>query len=39
MEEISTAFRLSVTSLADTNHIPVDRFHKGDRKSTSWVAT
>jgi len=32
MEKIGTAFRRSVRSFADTNHIPVVRFHKGDRK-------
>ena len=29
---MGTPFRRSVTSFADTNHIPVVRFHKGDRK-------
>ena len=32
MEKIGTAFRRPVRSFADTNHIPVVRFHKGDRK-------
>ena len=32
MEKIGTAFRRSVRSFADTHHIPVVRFHKGDRK-------
>lgn len=32
MEKIGTAFRRSVWSFADTHHIPVVRFNKGDRK-------
>jgi hypothetical protein len=32
MEKIGTAFRRSVRSFADDNHIPVVRFGKGDRK-------
>jgi hypothetical protein len=32
MEKISTAFRRSVWLYIEANHIPVVRFHKGDRK-------
>jgi hypothetical protein len=32
MERIGTAFRRAVTTFADTNHVPVVRFGKGDRK-------
>ena len=32
MEKMGTAFRRAVRGFADTNHIPVVRFHKGDRK-------
>ena len=32
MEKIGTAFRSSVRSFAEANHIPVVRFSKGDRK-------
>ena len=32
MEKIGTAFRRAVRDFADTNHIPVVRFGKGDRK-------
>lgn len=32
LEKIGTAFRRSVRSFADSNHIPVVRFAKGDRK-------
>jgi hypothetical protein len=32
MEKMGTAFRHAVTLFAETNHIPVVRFHKGDRK-------
>jgi len=32
MEKMGTAFRHSVTLFAETNHVPVVRFHKGDRK-------
>ena len=32
MEKMGTVFRRAVRGFADTNHIPVVRFHKGDRK-------
>jgi hypothetical protein len=32
MEKMGTSFRRAVRSFADTNHIPVVRFHKGERK-------
>jgi hypothetical protein len=32
MEKMGTAFRYAVTLFAQANHIPVVRFHKGDRK-------
>jgi hypothetical protein len=32
MEKIGTAFRRSVRLYLEDNHIPVVRFHKGDRK-------
>ena len=32
MEKMGTAFRHAVTLFAQANHIPVVRFHKGDRK-------
>ena len=32
MEKMGTAFRHAVTLFAEANHIPVVRFHKGDRK-------
>src|ERR1035437_4279462 len=32
MEKMGTSFRWSVRSFADTNHIPIVRFRKGDRK-------
>ena len=32
MEKMCTSFRRSVRSFADTNHIPVVQFRKGDRK-------
>jgi hypothetical protein len=31
-EKMGTAFRRAVRGFADTNHIPVVRFHKGDGK-------
>ena len=32
MEKMGTSFRRSVRGFADTNHIPVVQFRKGDRK-------
>ena len=32
MEKMGTSFRRSVTWFADTNHIPIVQFRKGDRK-------
>src|ERR1035437_6707279 len=32
MEKMGTCFRWSIRSFADTNHIPIVRFRKGDRK-------
>ena len=35
LAKIGTVFRRTVTEFAKTNHIPVVRFHKGDRKIDS----